>query len=380
MPRTWGFLGAAVAPEAPPSPPLSSSRSDTYRDPRISRGAFSNSKPSRRLSRFQEVKHQLLTSSQPGGGALLTDGPASEASADLTEQLRNLDVGGSDRISPPASEPRFPFSGGESQKPIRRGRARILGGPPRQGPLYAAQSRDPSGPPTPLAFIGMSLSESQQQEKSPPSPSSIPGPSSGCEEGRPFYRPRAPVEADISTTATLPAEAASQHQQQQGSISEQGAVAITAQQKQLHLQEQNALSTGIGFRVKEKASVSSSLFTRIGRCIDTLTSVCRLSLTVSLVAVAGGSISMLFYSLLMDIMLQEQQRQAEAAAAAAACRQRHRDNGCETLNPIPPYLRGPCEEWKACLMAIPENHGETTKVAAQVVAQVLNAFFHSLHW
>ncbi|XP_026193000.1 uncharacterized protein LOC34624078 [Cyclospora cayetanensis] len=339
----------------------------------------------RRLSGFQAVKQHVLASSEPTEGA--PRGPLRGGALDLTEQLSNLDVSEDPKSARRAfgrvPEACFPFSGKPAQLPARRGRGAVLGGflgaPANRlpSPCSAACSREPSEAPRAPSVSGISLAASQPHDGGPMTPDCIHDPSPRrADQQRLFESSRGNEgEGEISTAATLPAEASQQQLRQQRL---QNPTAV--QGANLHLPPSKLAPGDLVFAGGEKHGVSSSFSARIGRCLDTLSSVCRFSLSVSLVVVASGSACLLFYSLLTDIMLQEQQRQAEAAAAAAACRQRHRDNGCETLDPIPPYLKGPCEEWRACLLAVPENHGETTKVAAQVVAQVLNAFFHSLHW
>lgn len=378
MVKILGFpRRAASDAQSPPS----SVSSATYSDPKASHDNLRSSNSARRFLSFQESKQQILSFSQPTEAP--TGESSAEAPADLIEQLSNLDVREEPRASQEQSSaevnPHFPFSGGSSQMPICRGRTGVPGG------FVDRETGAPSRGAGLLGFSGVPPSSLGQQGGYPTSPAYMPGEPAGFDEGPRFCSP-APEDADMSTTATLFHEAGAQQQKQhhqqlhQHNSWEQGMVELPEKQaKQMHLQATDPVLGAVRIRPQER-DVGSSLSTRIGRCIDTLMSICRLSLTVALVAILGGSVSMLCYSLLMDIMLQEQQRQAEAAAAAAACRQRHRDNGCETLNPLPPYLAGPCEEWKACLMSIPEHHGETTKVAAQVVAQVLNAFFHSLHW
>lgn len=402
MQRSRGLFGGAPNPgTAPPSPSVSC-RSDTHcctHADASCRRPFGSRRPQHKdYSSFQQVKQQLLSYSQPNG--LGEEG----APPDIADQLRSLDVSGGPLGAPrgcllsssASANSLFPFSDGLTQRPSsRRERTAPGGAPPGEGGAPAAgwgpscssgfvsasRSREPSAGGRPLGFAGVCLASSTQAEggRGPPSPS---------EEGPPFCSPGGPEEAEYSTTATAAQEAAVAQQQpreqQQVDLGEGGG-AQDSKLLQLQRQDDRAYYRGLGFvgagaDERRSRGCAAPLSARIGRCIDTLTSVCRLSLTVAVAVVVGGSLSMLCYSLLMDIMLQEQQRQAEAAAAAAACRQRHRDNGCETLNPIPPYLIGPCSEWRACLMAVPEHHGETTKVAAQVVAQVLNAFFHSLHW
>lgn len=136
----------------------------------------------------------------------------------------------------------------------------------------------------------------------------------------------------------------------------------------------------VGCESKGSRSASGCLWWRASRWVDALSTFCRFSLTFTLVSGAVGAILVFGYYLIGDIQHRAKQRQTKAAAEAAACRQQHVDNGCDSLDPIPPYLRGPCEEWRLCLLAVPDDHGETTKVAAQVVAQVLNSFFQTLHW
>ncbi|CDJ40227.1 hypothetical protein, conserved, partial [Eimeria tenella] len=106
----------------------------------------------------------------------------------------------------------------------------------------------------------------------------------------------------------------------------------------------------------------------------------RLCLLLSAACMCGVWLLLLFVWVLRDVWQQEQQQQGAAAAAAAACRQQHRENRCETLKPLPPFLAAPCEEWRRCFLSKPSSHGQTAAVAAQVLARVLNAFVLTLHW
>ncbi|KAL8429662.1 hypothetical protein ACSSS7_006437 [Eimeria intestinalis] len=375
----------------------------------------------RRSSSFQTVKQQLLSFSQPTAGAAgglqgpstHAGGPLAETSADLTEQLRKLDFKGALENcgrGPPASaaSSRFPFSCAQPQRPVRRGRPGAFGGASlgasRRPSLAGAAAAHSSGrvmqASSSFGHTSMppSLQQQQQHQQQEEEEAAARkagsftstqgrGPSTGSsEEGPLFCSPGAPDEADFSTSATMPHESATvqqqqgrQQQQQQQEPSHEHAQQVAGgswhRQQQLHVHGGERGAPWV-----EDRGRSVPLSVRLGRAVSTLAAVFHLSLTATVVVAAVGGLVMLGYSLLWDILLQEQQRQAEAAAEAAACRQKHRENGCESLNPIPPFLRKPCEEWRACLMAVPEHHGETTKVAAQVLAQVLNAFFQSLHW
>ncbi|KAL8270034.1 hypothetical protein Esti_006026 [Eimeria stiedai] len=367
----------------------------------------------RRSSSFQVVKQQLLSSSQPATEA---QGPPThagnsipaESSSDLTEQLRKLDFKGAHETywgRPPSSaaSSRFPFSCGQPQRPVRRGRPGTFGGTLMGAPLAAAAAAARSSgeavqtsslfgpaelPPSPQQHLQQQQQQQQAAARKTDSPASTHRrrASTGSSEGGPlFCSPGAPEEADFSTTATVSHECATaqqqqrrqqQQQQEQSRVQAQQLAAGSLQgQQQLHV---HAAAKGAPW--VEERGPPVPLPVRFGRAVSMLAAVFQLCLTATLVVAAVGGLAMLGYSLLWDILLQEQQRQVEAAAEAAACRQKHRENGCESLNPIPPLLRKPCEEWRACLMAAPERHGETTKVAAQVLAQVLNAFFQSLHW
>lgn len=121
-------------------------------------------------------------------------------------------------------------------------------------------------------------------------------------------------------------------------------------------------------------------YSRLAQFADASHRLLRLAWSGCCVSVLVWLLLHLAISLYRDIKQGEEQRQLQNAAEAAHCRQQHRDNGCDTLDPLPPYLQQPCTEWKACLMRQPDSHGERTKVVAAVVGDVLNVFFQRLEW
>ncbi|CBZ52767.1 conserved hypothetical protein [Neospora caninum Liverpool] len=120
--------------------------------------------------------------------------------------------------------------------------------------------------------------------------------------------------------------------------------------------------------------------TRTAHLADAAQRVLRLLWSGCCVGVVLWLLLHLAFSLYRDIQQGEEQRQLRTAAEAAHCRQQHRENGCDTLHPLPPYLQQPCDAWKSCLMRQPQHHGERTKVVAAIVGDVLNAFFQRLEW
>ncbi|PFH37855.1 hypothetical protein BESB_011430 [Besnoitia besnoiti] len=123
-----------------------------------------------------------------------------------------------------------------------------------------------------------------------------------------------------------------------------------------------------------------SVYTRTAQLADAGQRVLRLLWSGCWVGAFLWLLLHLVFSLYRDIQQGEEQRQLRTAAEAAFCRQQHRENGCDTLDPLPPYLQQPCSEWKNCLMRQPQHHGERTKIVAAVVGDVLNAFFQRLEW
>ncbi|PHJ23437.1 di-sulfide bridge nucleocytoplasmic transport domain protein [Cystoisospora suis] len=121
-------------------------------------------------------------------------------------------------------------------------------------------------------------------------------------------------------------------------------------------------------------------YSRLAQFADASQRLLRLAWSGCCVTVLVWLLLHLAISLYRDIKQGEEQRQLQNAAEAAHCRQQHRDNGCDTLDPLPPYLQQPCTDWKACLMRQPDSHGERTKVVAAVVGDVLNVFFQRLEW
>ncbi|KFH10466.1 Di-sulfide bridge nucleocytoplasmic transport domain protein [Toxoplasma gondii VAND] len=134
------------------------------------------------------------------------------------------------------------------------------------------------------------------------------------------------------------------------------------------------------FALSPALSAGVTVYTRTAHFADAAQRVLRLLWSCCCVGVLLWLLLHLAFSLYRDIQQGEEQRQLRTAAEAAHCRQHHRENGCDTLDPLPPYLHQPCSEWKTCLMREPGSHGERTKVMAAVVGDVLNAFFQRLEW
>ncbi|OEH79447.1 hypothetical protein cyc_08319 [Cyclospora cayetanensis] len=274
MPRTWSFLGSASAQsqshrEGARSSSLAA-RSASYCSSKPGGPSFPNPRAARRLSGFQAVKQHVLASSEPTEGA--PRGPLRGGALDLTEQLSNLDVSedpkSARRDFRRAPEACFPFSGKPAQLPARRGRGAVLGGflgaPANRlpSPCSAACSREPSEAPRAPSVSGISLAASQPHDGGPMTPDCIHDPSPRrADQQRLFESSRGHEgEGEISTAATLPAEASQQQLRQQRL---QNPTAV--QGANLHLPPSKLAPGDLVFAGGEKHGVSSSFSARIGR-------------------------------------------------------------------------------------------------------------------